>query len=413
MNLDLKLTRSGSVYARIPAGPIELVLRADGIRRERTGIHARIEVWTNSGGQGTRLASDLFNVERQEERARLARMAWKVMPEAVQGLFEEDEHIFRILFDRFCLEAWDCYLGSLEPSIVEGDITIPPPQFIGPFVINEGGSIIHGQPGAGKSWLLYAILMAIQHGVDHGPMQVREQREVLLINLERSDESVRQRLGAVSRALGLADNAHLHVLNKRGRSLRDVAAAAKRYVDRHGIGVVGLDSISRAGAGTLNSDEAANQIIDTLTWICPTWIALGHQAKNADGRATNFGSQMFIAGADLVAGMRSEIEDGAINIELEVDKANAYIERKPVRYRLVMDEKGLVAIAHGTAQVFTPEQRELLAVLGDAYEPMTAEQAADMLGWTVASTERLLKNTPGIQRAGLNEERKATYIRRA
>lgn len=413
MNLELKLARSGSVYARIPAGEMELVLRADGIRRERTGIHARVEVWTNSGGRGARLASDLFNVERQEERARLARMAWKVLPEELQGLFDEDEQVFRMLFDRFCLEAWDCYLGSLEPTIVEGDISIPPPQFVGPFVLNEGGSIIHGQPGAGKSWLLYTILMAIQHGVSHGPMQVREQREVLLINLERSDESVRQRLGAVSRALGLPEHAHLHVLNKRGRSLRDVAAAAKRYVERNGIGVIGLDSISRAGAGTLNSDESANLIIDTLTWICPTWIALGHQAKNADGRASNFGSQMFIAGADLVAGMRSEITDGAINIEIEVDKANAYIERKPIRYRLVMDEKGLAAITHGAAQVLTPEQRELLEVLGDAYEPMTAEQAAEMLGWTVVSTERLLKNTPGIQRAGLNEDRRPTYIRRS
>lgn len=111
MNLELKLARSGSVYARIPAGEMELVLRADGIRRERTGIHARVEVWTNSGGRGARLASDLFNVERQEERARLARMAWKVLPEELQGLFDEDEQVFRMLFDRFCLEAWDCYLA--------------------------------------------------------------------------------------------------------------------------------------------------------------------------------------------------------------------------------------------------------------------------------------------------------------
>lgn len=282
---DYQHTR-GAIYVVVPVGEGKLRLRAEAVRKERTGIHSRIEIWWEK----QRLTYDQFNVERQEERRRLMRGAYKLLPSEAKELITEDQAIMEL--DMFCADLWAAHVGSIEVDVeMPGDINIPPPRMMGPYVIEEGGCIIHGQPGSGKSWCLYCILQSINHGCS-AIWPVRKQERVLLVNLERSAKSVQQRMGCVNRTLGLPLDAPMDILNLRGHSLKDAADAARNHCEKYGVTVLGLDSISRAGLGSLNRDEVANEVIDLMNSICPTWIALGHQAKpdpENGGSATNFG----------------------------------------------------------------------------------------------------------------------------
>ena len=351
----------GAIYVVVPVGEGKLRLRAEAVRKERTGIHSRIEIWWEK----QRLTYDQFNVERQEERRRLMRGAYKLLPSEAKELITEDQAIMEL--DMFCADLWAAHVGSIEVDVeMPGDINIPPPRMMGPYVIEEGGCIIHGQPGSGKSWCLYCILQSINHGCS-AIWPVRTQERVLLVNLERSAKSVQQRMGCVNRTLGLPLDAPMDILNLRGHSLKDAADAARNHCEKYGVTVLGLDSISRAGLGSLNRDEVANEVIDLMNSICPTWIALGHQAKpdpEAGGSATNFGSQMFYAGADMMVRLESEpIWNGNLNVTMTIDKANVLVDKHPAHFLYEMDAVGLSRVSSGASKQVTVQ--EVYDALGD------------------------------------------------
>lgn len=389
-------------------------LRAEAVRKERTGIHARIEIWWDK----TRLCYDQFNVERQEERTRLMKRAYgmiqKEYPEISEAITLDQA---TLELDAFCGDLWTAHVGGVLVDVeMPGDINLPPPRMMGPYVIEEGGTIIHGQPGSGKSWMLYLIAQSINHGSSK-LWPVRKKARVLLLNLERSRSSVQQRIGCINRALDLPLDAWLDTLNMRGKSLKDVADAAREHCHKYNIDVVALDSISRSGLGSLNRDEVANEIIDLMNSICPTWIALGHQAKpdpesNID--PTNFGSAMFYAGADMMVRLESHpIWNQNLDVTMTIDKANVAVSREPANFLYEMDALGLLRVQVGAAREAVRQitVQEVYDSLGEGSN--WAGAIAAQLGADRSEINRILKDHPELFEAVFTDDQQRIYYRAA
>lgn len=291
-----------------------LIFSAEGIRQERTGVHARVSLDCN----GAVLAWSNFNVEKDEDRVRLSNSAYLHL-NGMSAAYPKT-HLKNDL-DQFCAGLWDAQLATLAPVMMEGTLKATPPSFLlYPFVLAEGGTIIFAPPGRGKSYTLMLMAVYVDAGLQ-GLWEPVKRSKVLFINLERGAKSVADRLGNINGALGLDRYRALPTINARGRSLADVAAAAERYIGENDVGVVFVDSISRAGAGDLNANESVNRIIDVLNRMCPAWVGLAHTPRADESHV--YGGIHFEAGADVVVQLLSEQEeDGPLGIGLQITKQN-------------------------------------------------------------------------------------------
>ncbi len=280
-------------------GDLVLTIRAEAIRQERTGIHARLTVMIN----GVALAWSNFNVEKDEERVRLTNSAHKHLNGAAK---DYPAAYLKKDIDNFVYGLWDAYVRSdLSERVAGSAHPDPPTPLVGGFLIEGGGTILFGPPERGKSWVLLLMAVCLDAGLSTlWPVQASRP---LFINLERSAASIRNRLGAVNRALGLPSERSLEMMNRRGRSLSDIEGSVEESIREREIDVVILDSITRAGAGDLTENAPANRTIDMMNNLCPSWIGVAHTPRNDDTHL--YGSQMFDAGADITVRTLSELRE--------------------------------------------------------------------------------------------------------
>ena len=322
--------------------------RAERIRQERTGVHARLSLSLS----GVELAWGYCNVDKDEERVRLSNSAYKMIAPEYRGngLSEYPTEYLRKDLNDFCSGLWIAHVERTMPAPMSGAEERVGPSFqLKPFILDGGGTIIFGPPGRGKSYIMLILAICLDAGLV-APWDVPVAKRVLVINLERSAASLAQRIGNVNAALGLPRSRPLHVLNARGRSLEDVFPSIQRYVAKAGIESVFLDSLSRAGLGDMNANDAVNRIVDRLNSFA-TWTALGHTPR---GDTTHiYGSQMFDAAADLTVRTNSEQEDdGPLGIGLELDKRNDVPWHKQDIIALEFDDLGLARVRPAKAGEF-------------------------------------------------------------
>lgn len=291
-----------------------LTFRAESVRQERTGVHALVRI----GANGSVLAWSNFNVERDEDRVRLANSAYTHL-NGLKNVYAKE--LLKNDLDQFCSGLWDAQIAHLAPVMMEGTLKAAMPAFLlYPFVLAQGGTIIFAPPGRGKSYTLMMMAVVVDAGLQTVWQPVKHCR-VLFINLERSQGSVADRLGNINGALGLVRSRPIATINARGKSLLNVAAAAERYIGDEGIELVVVDSISRAGAGTLNADDNVNRVCDTLNGLGPAWVGLAHTPRADESHL--YGSVMFEAAADVVVQLLSQQdEDGPLGVGLQITKQN-------------------------------------------------------------------------------------------
>jgi 5S rRNA maturation endonuclease (ribonuclease M5) len=313
---------------------ISLIFKAERIREEKTGIHARVSIST----MNQMLSWSLFNVERGEDRVRLANSAYK----ALKGHIETDKYSeanFKADLDEFCAGLWEFYVSRFVPEAMSGNNDSPLQYLLKPYLVDNGGTILFARPGAGKSYT--SLLWAISVDAGCNKFWGVRQTNVLFINLERSKQSLARRVAHVNQALGLPANRPLFTLNARGRSLYDVLPTCQKFIKGQNIGLIVLDSISRAGYGDLNDNQAGNRIIDALSAMCGSWLALGHVSKSSEERI--FGSVMQEAGADICVQLSSQSNDekNMLGIGWEVTKTNDTARVLQSIFALEFNDNGL------------------------------------------------------------------------
>jgi hypothetical protein len=386
--------KEDSVTWRKPLDTLSLTFSAERVSQERTGTHARITIKYDYN----LLDWSYFNIERSEDRTRLAYSAHKQMKGDVTDKYKKDD--MRRDLDYFCGGLWDFYVSSFVPELMDGDETEQPLNFLlYPYILENGGTIVYAPPGRGKSYT--ALLWAISCNSGCTKFWRVIQTPTLFINLERSRESLRRRVATVNRVLGLPGNTPLHTLNARGKSLSDVVPASKKYIQKFGIKMIVLDSISRAGYGDLNENQPMNKIIDALSSLCPTWMALSHTSRANEDHA--FGSIMLDAGADICIQLASQIaEDGTLGMGWEITKQNDVGKKPQQIYALEFNDFGLanmrLAKPYEFPEVEGKRKQDTMTALiefvsnresGDA----TATEVADGTGVDRGNVSRLLNNS--------------------
>ena len=307
--------------------------QAENIRQEKTGVHAKLTIsqdfqpssWTTC------------NIERSEERVRLANQV------------KRNDETIRQSLDLFCSGLWDYWIGGDTPEMMTGEDTAPPSFLLYPYILQAGGTILFAPPGRGKSSLALLWAQSINTGVSKF-WQVKKV-PVLYINLERSASSLKRRLAATNRVLGLATDYPLLTFNRRGHSLSALAPAIKRTIKQNNIKLLVLDSISRAGYGDLTENRPVNLIIDTLSGLCDSWVALGHTPRADESHI--YGGVLFEAGADIMVQLTSESEANKLGIQLEITKANDLPAILPQTWSLAFEEWSLSSIERAGEYEYT------------------------------------------------------------
>ena len=313
-----------------------LVFRAESLRQERTGLHGRLSIEYNYSP----LAWSAFNLERAEERTRLGKMAHAHL----NSNLKQEYALVSLTrdFDLFCAGLWEFYLSHYTPELLYGQEPLQPLRFaLRPYILWGGASILFAPPGRGKSNTALLWAQSINCGVKK--FWDVEKAPVLYINLERSAHTITRRLACVNRTLGLPISEPLRILNARGKSLMEVLPVCRRAIKQYGIKATFLDSISRAGYGDLTENRPVNTIIDALSSLCDTWVALGHTPRMDETHV--YGGIMFDAGADITIKLSSEATDAnTLGIGLEVTKSNDMRFPDQMIWAMEFDENGLIGL---------------------------------------------------------------------
>ena len=324
----------------------ELLLIAKEVRRERTGVHALIGIACN----GTILAHDTFNIGRNEERGRLAKSAHGMLPHLLREAIPQEA--LKHQLDTFCLvvpATWE----ANEISIVQYDehtVINQPVPLLASYIVAGGGTIAFAPPGAGKSYLALLKAQALAMGDDH-IWAVPEVRPVLFVNLERSPSSLAWRDRQVRRALGIQGGSEVSYLHGRGKTISAIKRHLYQWAKRHqGLGVVFIDSLSRAAEGPLGEDQTANEVTNVLNGIDGSWYAIGHTPRADKGHL--FGSVHWDAGADIQIKVSSERKENALGLRLEVVKANDLAFPQPEYLALEFDDEGLASVRTASSSEF-------------------------------------------------------------
>ena len=332
------------VVHHIELGLNAITFKAHNIRNEKTGVHARLAIAFN----GEDLAFTVCNIDRHEERNRLANFAHKCLgTDEADASFLIPKGELLLKFNQFCSRVWSKFLSVQTPEEIAGDPTVSAVDYaLKPHVLTGGGTIMYGKPGKGKSFTGMMMALAVNYGTNH--FWETEQGKSVFINLERPKRTMSPRIAAVSAALGLDPISNLSVMNNRGQGLVDIHDALEDYIQKKDIKFVVLDSISRAGAGDMKEDRVATRTIDMMNNLGVSWLAIAHTPKYDD--SVYYGSGQYEAGADVMLRHSSAIIDdkGSIAVLLDVVKANDMPVPKPMGLHYTFDQHGLSGIRFAT-----------------------------------------------------------------
>ena len=94
--------RSNGVVAKVDDTPLSIRFKAENIRKAKTGIHARVEIYAGPH----LLGYDVFNVERHPDRVRLANAC---------VIKDCPKEIMRVYVDEFCALVWPTWVTPFAP----------------------------------------------------------------------------------------------------------------------------------------------------------------------------------------------------------------------------------------------------------------------------------------------------------
>lgn len=370
--------------AQIPErGKIEF--EATNIRYGPTGVHARLQIASDLGV----LACDVFNVERSKDRTYLANQAGDRMGDSKRW-----GKPILVRLEQFCARLWPTWLeasGSQVETVRAGDENL---HFVlEPFIIEGGGTILFAPPGKGKSWTGMLWTLALTYGL---PPWSPDKREVMYVNLERPPKTLRRRMLMLGKALGV-ENPALRFLHSRGGTMRDHICTIREDIKRHNVELVVLDSLSRTGAGDLNSNQAANETMDMLNSVGVSWLALAHTPKHGPGI---FGSRMFEAAADITVALTPahSPEGDKLGTHLEIDKSNDLPRFRSQTWTYEFSGYDLTAVRPSFPNEFPDlnvPRTSLEQVIGvlEVEGSMTVKGICEATDLSQASVYRILKNS--------------------
>lgn len=412
-------------FSQQMAGNDVLGFEVDRLREEHTGVHGKLKIILNT----MVLASTILNIEKDDQRAKIANSAWEfqfgswradgdwVHPDGQPFQRRDLKH----QLDQFCGKAWQALVDSYSGQMVEYEHTAEPPPLkylLDPYLLDRGGTIVFAAGGSGKSMLAQAWAISIASDLAH--VWAVRKAPVLYINLERPEHTMERRDYYAAAAMGLPSNrSRVTYLHMRGMGLKAALQHASPWLKAHPGAFVVLDSVSRAGLGSLNDDEPATQFIDMMGSLGATWLGIGHTAKASSDHI--FGSTHYENGADIAIKLSSEertTDTGAsLGVSLQITKLNEGRKPSPAHYAFEWNGTGNLSNIRSASEFEFPDlflerktgrvERvvDYLKAVGSA----TLTEIAENTGVDVSTISRLL-NKPDGGFVRLIEKREGAYL---
>ena len=328
---------------------LDFIAPFDNLRSEKTGIHGEVELHLNK----RLLTRDNFNFDKDVQRGHLAGSANKrTIFKNISDYYDREK--LEIDLQKFTKEAYEKKVReSVVIELVAGDPFLETNQLVDGLVIKGGGTIFNALPKQAKSFVCMIIAVSVDAGVSQ-IWQV-EQGNVLYINLERSASSMIKRLAGVNTALGLDPMSPLRFMNVRGTPLIDIMDSIKYQIEKEDIQLIIVDSISRAGMGSLVDDRPAVKITDALNNLVEesdrSWVGIAHRAWSNEHV---FGSVQFLAACDLMIDIEASHneEKNELGVKVSVTGQNDLPPSKPSFIALGFDSMGLNSARRATEEEF-------------------------------------------------------------
>ena len=286
------------------------------------------------------LGSHRYNIEDMVMRTRLGNGSYKSITNGFKANFKPEDMV-RWLFDFTAgLQAFDS--SSVSALMVEGNPDWAPTFLAWPHVIEGGMTIMPGQPGSTKSTVALAMAISVDAGIDK-LWPIQKSGPVVIVNMERSPQSIAGRIGQLNRALGLEGNRPILVFSTKGKKLVEIERTLRELVQTENIYLGVLDSLSRTGLGNLNDNADANVVMDIITDVLPSSLVVAHSPKGEEGKPGRgtFGSNMFVAAADVELNVATHRigEENTSWTELQINKGNDVGDRKKRWLRIDYGER--------------------------------------------------------------------------
>ena len=334
---------------------LDFIAPFDNMRPERTGIHGEVELHLNK----RLLTRDNFNFDKDPQRGHFAGAANKrTIFKNISDYYDREK--LEIDLQKFTKEAYEKkVMESVVIQLVAGDPFIETVQFVEGLVIKGGGTIFNALPKQAKSFVCMIIAVSVDSGVSE--IWKVKQGNVLYINLERSASSMVKRLAGVNTALGLDPMRPLRFMNVRGTPLIDIMDSIKYQIEKEDIKLIIVDSISRAGMGSLVDDRPAVKITDALNNLVEesdrSWVGVAHRAWSNEHV---FGSVQFLAACDLMVDVEAahNQQKNELGVKLSVTGQNDLPPSKPSVIALGFDSMGLNSARRATEEEFPELQNE-------------------------------------------------------
>lgn len=268
-----------------------------------------------------------------------ARQKW-ALPEPADDLVESEE---------LAREEADSIFTLLDMDELEA---LPPPEWlIRDLIVSDGLTVIYGEPGAGKSFIVLDMTLRLALGMDwHG--SAATQTGVLYIAGEGS-RGIGKRIkgwrrehaleGIEAPFLLLPVAVELLDATQRAKLLRTIDAAVQRA--GFPIGLIVVDTVSRALAGSdENGQEAMGQFVAACDAIKRhaggALIGVHHSGKEKDRGMR--GSSVLLGACD--ASIRIEKNEKTVTLKTEKQKdaeeaAPIYMEMRKVSWATGLEEE--------------------------------------------------------------------------
>ena len=292
-----------------------LTLRAENIREERTGIHAKVSILLNNKV----LAFDTFNITRDKERTSLAGSAMQHFSDEAKMVYPQVKLKYDLAL--FCNSLQE-YLRKGEPAREIWTFEkVSPPQFLlEPLLIKGHSTIMFGEKAVAKSMLGLIVATCLLLPWDTNPMgwHVPEKSvKTLILDWAVDYEITHWNIKRLQKGMELPDFPIFH--RKCIQPLANEVAEIKTCIKDIGAEVIIIDSLGPAcGGDTLKSREALAFSV-ALRDLNVTSLIIGQTSKDKESKEkSTYGSTYFEYMARSVWELRkSEDEDeGEINIAM-------------------------------------------------------------------------------------------------
>ena len=320
---------------------------ASELKTEKTGLHGKLKIYY----EGYTVASDYCNISKMAQRNAVGKESY------THPLMESMDTFYplknmKIDLTTFADNCHSKYVELVDAEVIEGDSLLEVGEWAKGLILKGGGTFINALPKSGKSYISMALAVSIDAGCNE--IWEVEQANAMYINLERSERSMIKRLGGVNTALGLDPARSLPFLNVRGQSLGSIQNNIKHIMDKRDIKFIVVDSISRAGMGSLVDDKTGISITDILNNLIEetdrSYLAIAHRGWE---NSHVFGSVHYFSACDLMVQAQSSFNANKdLGVLLKSEGSN---DTGPTEFpviKLEFDDFGLRAMSKSSEDEF-------------------------------------------------------------